>query len=260
MIFARDTMEEFSNLYPSLGQFAPLNTEAGQRFLHGLIDAVGGVDVVIFDNVMSLIEGDQKDEMPWSNALPLVSSLTSQRIGQIWLDHTGHNGDRQYGSSTKAWRFDAVGILSPLPEDQRTQDEVAFQLSFEHPGKARRRTPENGRDFDTCIIRLREDQWTAEPAKRDIGQGKVSRSRVPFYDALVAAITATAGKPGQTTIGAWQAKCLHRGLIEPELPGETGKERSNRFAYFRTARQELIGAKWIAVEGEAVIDLKGKWA
>jgi hypothetical protein len=53
---------------------------------------------------MFLIAGDQKDEVPWSETLPLVDKLTRLKIGQVWLDHTDHNTDRQYGSSTKAWR------------------------------------------------------------------------------------------------------------------------------------------------------------
>src|SRR4029077_12619441 len=80
---------------------------------------------------------------PWNETLPLVGNLTARRIGQVWLDHTGHNTERQYGSSTKAWRFDAVGVMTPLPDDQRGRHEVAFTLSFEYPGKARRRTPDN---------------------------------------------------------------------------------------------------------------------
>src|ERR1019366_5336387 len=146
VIYSRDAEEEFASRFPTLGKMPPLNTEAGHNFISALIAAIGGVDVMFFDNVMSLITGDQKDEIPWSDTLPLVASLTSKRIGQIWLDHTGHNTDRQYGSATKAWRFDAVGLMTPLPDDQLEPHDVAFTLSFEHPGKARRRTPANWED------------------------------------------------------------------------------------------------------------------
>jgi len=123
---------------------------------------LGGVDVVVFDNVISLVAGDMKDEIPWSETLPLVSSLTAKRIGQVWLDHTGHNTDRQYGSATKAWRFDAVGLMAPLADGQLEHGAIGFSLSFEHPGKARRRTPDNWSDFEPCTIRLHEDQWTSD--------------------------------------------------------------------------------------------------
>ena len=46
---------------PTLPPFAPLNTLPGRKFLLALMTELGGVDLVIFDNVMSLIAGDQKD-------------------------------------------------------------------------------------------------------------------------------------------------------------------------------------------------------
>jgi len=263
-IFGRDLEDEIKERFPTIGDMPPLNTEAGQNWILRLIAALGGVDVVIFDNVMSLISGDQKDEVPWSETLPLVQRLTGKRIGQIWLDHTGHNTDRQYGSSTKAWRFDAVGVMTALPDDQKAKHEVAFALSFEHPGKARRRTPDNWQDFETCTIRLADDRWTAdvgaEAGTGCPGVGKVPPSRVPFYDALVTAITATANMPpGVTTIAAWQDAGERRGIIEPAAAGEGYRERSARFAKFRTAKHDLIGARWVAIDGETVTDIKGRW-
>ena len=56
--------------------------------------------LVVRDRVVAKGKGDQKDEVPWSATLQLVATLTDRRIGQLWLDHTGHNSDRQYGSST----------------------------------------------------------------------------------------------------------------------------------------------------------------
>jgi len=143
LIFGRDIDDEARRACPGLPPFAPLNTADGQKFLMALIDAIGGIDLLICDNVMSLIAGDQKDEVPWSETLPLVQALTNSRIGQLWLDHTGHNSDRQYGSSTKAWRFDAVGCMAPLADGENDPRSTGFTLSFDHPGKARRRTPDN---------------------------------------------------------------------------------------------------------------------
>jgi hypothetical protein len=42
--------------------------------------------------------------------------------------------------------------MTPLPDDQRGRHEVAFTLSFEYPGKARRRTPDNWVDFDSPMV------------------------------------------------------------------------------------------------------------
>ncbi len=260
-IFGRDLEDEIKTRFPAIGEMPPLNTEAGHNWLLALIAALGHVDAVIFDNVMSLIAGDQKDEIPWSDTLPLVQSLTSKRIGQVWLDHTGHNTDRQYGSSTKAWRFDAVGVMTALPNDQKVKHEVAFTLSFEHPGKARRRTPDNWADFETVTIRLADDCWTSQPSGEGSGwtAARVAPSRIPFYDALLAAITTSPTAPGTTTVIAWQAACQRKGLTEAATGEETHQQRAARFRDFRKAKADLIAAKWIAVEENTVTDLRGRW-
>ena len=260
-IFGRDLEDEIKERFPTIGEMPPLNTEEGQNWLLALIGAVGGVDVLILDNVMSLLEGIQKEEEAWSGVLPLVQRLTGKRIGQVWLDHTGHNTDRQYGSSTKAWRFDAVGVMTPLPADQKGKHEVAFGLSFEAPGKARRRTPDNWADFETVTVRLADDRWTSQPSGENGSTTvKVAPSRVPFYDALVAAITTTAGRTaGTTTTFEWQASCQRKGLIEAAQQDEGYRQRDARMRDFRRAKGDLLAARWISVEGDIVTDLKGRW-
>ncbi len=268
-IFARDMEDEIAAQFPTVGRFQPLNTEAGINWLLAFIDALGGVDIVAFDNVMSLLEGVQKEEETWSGALPLVDKLSRRRIAQVWLDHTGHNAARQYGTSTKGWRFDTIGIMTALPDDQRQPREVAFTISFEAPaGKARRRTPDNWRDFETVTIRLTDDRWTSEPATANGaaaggGAGKVSPSRQVFYDAVVAAITKSPAGPGRTTLATWELACLRRGLIEKPPTGdakEIWQQRDARYRKYRTAKSDLLAAKWIAIEDDMVIDLKGRWA
>ncbi len=186
MIYARDVEEQVAADFPSVGRMEALNTDPGHNFVLALIDALGGVDVVIFDNVMSLVAGDQKDELSWSETLPLVQSLTARRIGQVWLDHTGHNSDRQYGSSTKAWRFDTVGVMKPLPDDKRQPREVAFTLSFDYPGKARRRTPDNWAEFEPCTIRLADDRWSVDADQaQEPGATRPNESRLRDKPAML---------------------------------------------------------------------------
>ncbi len=260
-IFGRDLEDEIKARFPTIGEMPPLNTEAGHNWILALIAGLGGVDVLVLDNVMSLLEGIQKEEEAWSGALPLVQRLTGKRIGQIWLDHTGHNQDRQYGSSTKAWRFDAVGVMTPLPADQKGKHEVAFGLSFEAPGKARRRTPDNWADFETVTVRLADDRWTSQPSG-DNGSttAKVAPSRVPFYDALTAALTTTTDRTaGTTTVFEWQAACQRKGLIEAAQKDEGYRQRDARMRDFRRAKGDLLAARWISVEGDTVTDLKGRW-
>ena len=146
------------------------------------------VEGILFDNLMSLSPGNHAEPDTWLNTQPLVAMLSNAGIAQVWLDHAGWDGSRQFGTSTKAWRFDSAGIMKPLPEDQRQTNETAFTLSFEVPGKARRRTPENWRDFQPHTIRLADGQWSSEPAaatKKDSlgkpGDGsKISPTPSPF--------------------------------------------------------------------------------
>lgn len=255
MIYARDNEDDFAARFPTLGAMPPLNTEQGMNWTLALTAALGGVDVVIFDNVMSLIAGDQKDEIPWSDTLPLVQKLTAKRIGQIWIDHTGHNTDRQYGSSTKAWRFDTVGIMAPLPEDQRNPHEAAFALTFEYPGKARRRTPANWADFETVTVRLADDRWTSGSASGAEPPAKLSPTGKQFYRALIDALAA-GDIPGRTTRSAWFAEAARVGLAEPIGPADTSKARDAKQSKFRKYLIEIKTAGLIGVDGETITDLR----
>ncbi len=260
-VYCTDTAEVSAKLFPKIGRMEPLNTEAGQNFIYGFIQAIGGVDVVIFDNVMSLVSGDQKDEVPWTETLPLVAGLTSRQIGQVWLDHAGHNTGRQYGSSTKAWRFDAVGIMTAIPDDERADRETGFKLSFDTPGKARRRTPDNWHEFAPRVIRLADDVWSSEHANasdrptRKAGLGKVSPSRAVYHTALLDALITNSVRPGTTTLATWEAECVRRGLVDAPNAGEDSASKRARTASFRAARSHLAAAGWVGIDGDHVSDL-----
>jgi hypothetical protein len=252
MIYARDQEDDFEKLFPTIGRMPPLNTEQGMNWTLAFIAALGGVDVVIFDNVMSLIAGDQKDEVPWSDTLPLVQRLTAKRIGQIWIDHTGHNTDRQYGSSTKAWRFDAVGIMAPLPDDQRDKHEVAFNLSFEHPGKARRRTPDNWADFETCTIRLKDDRWTSEPAGNHAAGKPTAKLRGDAALGLHVLTDTVASEGGPLPTGSAFPTIAMRGVSESAWRREfyrrlTDRTQDARQKAFRRMVDELRDASLVGL-------------
>ena len=237
-----------------LGPWMPFNTEDGQRFVVQLCDALKP-DVVIFDNVQALLSGDMKDEVPWNDTWPLISLLTGREIGQVWLDHTGHDTSRQYGTSTKAWRFDTVGIMTALPIEERARTETAFTLSFETPGKARNRSPETWNEYETTTIRLHEDAWTSQAVGGEAGQTKLRPSRMPFYEALTSAIARGGAKPGETTRQAWEAECVRAGLIEP--PGTTAD--AARRAPLRRAQSDMITSRWVLVDGERMVDMRHRW-
>jgi hypothetical protein len=147
-------------------EMQPLNFPEGQKYIDDLIRGIGGVDFIFFDNLMSLTLGSMKEEEPWAEMLPWVKSLTSQRIGQIWIDHTGHNEGRSYGTNTKLWQFDTVMRMKRVPG---ARSDIAFSLNFD---KARRRTPRNRSDYEEVSIELKDDQWltstTPEVSKKKL--------------------------------------------------------------------------------------------
>ena len=93
--------------------WAPLNTPQGQAIVEARIEAMGGVDLIEFDNIMSLIGGDMKDEEGWRLILPWIHSLTRRQIGQIWIHHSNEETNR-----TEPRR--ALGRWTPRPSSKRS--------------------------------------------------------------------------------------------------------------------------------------------
>jgi hypothetical protein len=265
LIYSLQRADEFARRFPQLGQPAPLNRDEGRDWLLRMI-ALVQPDVVILDNVMSLIAGVMKEEEPWQQTLPLVLGITALGKAQIWLDHTGWNSDRQYGTSTKGWFFDAIGVLLRPPEDEKAAErETCFDLSFEAPsGKARNRDPDRWTDFAPHRIRLTDSGWSYELIERDNrgkgkGKGKVEPAVLLFHDALMDALAISSTKPGETTMPAWEGECLRRDLIEPFVKEDDHKDRSNKRAKFRKAKSDLQAAKMVAISGNHVRDLTRRW-
>jgi hypothetical protein len=222
--------------------FPPLNTPAGKALIEQVIEIIGGVDAVIFDNVMALVAGDQKEEEGWQRALPLVNALTKRGIGQMWINHTGHDKSRGYGTSTREWRMDNVIHLS---EEKRADTDVSFRLEFH---KARERTPETRRDFEAVTIALLDDQWicSAAPAKQ---RKPPSRMELKFLEALREVFAGGDVIPFQTwkavKVDAWRDECVRLGLLD------RGKPHSAR-TLFAKYRRELVAHNLVACDNDLV--------
>lgn len=212
--------------------FPPLNTPAGILWLLQFVADLN-IDLIIFDNVMALLEGDQKDEVSWNAVLPLVSELTKRNIGQIWIDHTGHDATRGYGSKTKQWRMDTVIHLTAV---ERADTDICFTLEFR---KARERTPETRADFESITVSLIEDQWIEEGAGRR--QGKPSNQELSVLEVLnelVGGSNVVTHKGHRAVHNeAWKGECLRRGVL-------TGD------AAFRACRSRLVQKNLIECDGE----------
>ena len=206
---------------------------AGILWLLQFVADLGGIDLIIFDNVMALLEGDQKDEVSWNAVLPLVSELTKRNIGQVWIDHTGHDATRGYGSKTKQWRMDTVIHLTAV---ERADTDISFTLEFR---KARERTPETGADFESITVSLIEDQWLEDGAGRR--QGKPSRQELSVLEVLNELIGGSnvVTHKGHRAVNSeiWKEECLRRGLLP------------NHHA-FRACRSHLVQKNLIECDGE----------
>jgi hypothetical protein len=137
----------------------PLDSEDGLAWLLVLIGSIGGVDLVVFDNLMCLTQGDLREETTWTALKLAVLELTRRRIGQWWVHHVGHDKSRPYGSKSFQWMMDLV-LLGEAVTGHEDAD-VAFKLAFQ---KARRRTPDNRADFQDTVVVLQDGRWASQEA------------------------------------------------------------------------------------------------
>jgi hypothetical protein len=225
-----------------LDSFKPLNTPEGQAQLVALIKQLAPIDLIIFDNIMSLTVGDMKDPEAWQRTLPLALHLTKSETGQIWIHHTGKDSTDSYGDKSREWQMDTT---MHLDEAKRADTDVSFTMTFK---KARERTPATRFDFQDVKIALVNNQWEHEltDARRP---DRVSPQTAKALDALTNVI---AGDQAVTLSGNrraakredWQAECVRLGLIDTAAKPDSAR---TLFAKFR---RELVSANRIACEGD----------
>jgi hypothetical protein len=97
-------------------EMPPLNTKDGQRYVDQVIEKLGGVDLVILDNIQALNIGDMNDPASWEPVLPWMRDLTRREIGQEWIHHPGHNETHGYGTSTREWQLDTVMLMARIEQ------------------------------------------------------------------------------------------------------------------------------------------------
>jgi hypothetical protein len=138
-----------------LASFPPLNTEQGQAFMDNVI-AVAEPEFIVFDNVRYLLTGDLSKPETWANISPWVLGLTSRRIGQLWIHHTGWNGSHGYGDSSREWNFDTSMLMVP-PDKRPPPGTLDFTLKFT---KHRTATPETAAEYRDLRMLLQNDRWS----------------------------------------------------------------------------------------------------
>jgi AAA domain len=231
--------------HEDIPDFQPLNSLPGQDFIREVVRQTGA-EATAFDNIMSLIPGDMKEEESWRDTLPLVSDLTKRHVGQVWLHHAGHDASRGYGTKTREWRMDTVIHGT---EVKREDTDVSFLLEFR---KARERTPYNRHDFQDVDVALVNDQWTSSVAKA--GAKPPTPIGAKFLAALVNVFAGGETVPFQNwkavKIDHWRLECERMGLIEK---GKTDSARAG----FSKYKLELITRNHIACNNELVWTIKG---
>jgi hypothetical protein len=110
-----------------------LNTIEGQQYIDRIVELIGGADLIVFDNIQSLLVGDMKDEDSWQHTLPWVRDLTRRDIGQVWVHHTGHDEGKAYGTKTREWQLDTVALLKRV---EQPEIDIAFTMEFTRAGNA----------------------------------------------------------------------------------------------------------------------------
>jgi RecA-family ATPase len=141
-MFSRDVLKD--------GDMPPLNRPDGEKWLLKQIELIKP-HLIGFDSVMSLLIGPMSEEESWAPMKRIVRQISSRRIGQIWMHHTGHDASKSFGTKTREWEMDTVIRL--------TKEEEGDGLLLEFT-KARLRKPETKEQFDAKTISLGPTGWT----------------------------------------------------------------------------------------------------
>lgn len=75
-----------------LPDMEPLDTEAGQRYIDGVIASIGGVDLVMFDNIQALLSDDENFWCPKLAASPPLDSRSYSPLR--WPDLGSSHGTK----------------------------------------------------------------------------------------------------------------------------------------------------------------------
>jgi hypothetical protein len=230
----------------------PLNTDLGRAWLFKEIGAVKP-DIIFFDSIMCLLIGSMSEEEAWAPMKPLIRALSARRIAQVWLNHTGHDSGRSFGTKTREWEMDTVVAMSRGEEEGQ---DAPIKLEFR---KARLRTPETADQFAARTIRFANDEWISEsaaPAARKSRQSEVDAIRVAIlsaYDRLADGSELSGGFDGasvrKVAVEALRAEVKSRGFLDAN---EKGQLTVTARSHFRRAKTALID-KGILIENEALI-------
>jgi len=228
----------------------PLNTEAGQGWLWRAIAAVGDLDAILFDSVAFLTTGDKTTEDSWAPIQPLTLKLSARGIGQVWLNHTGHNTDHGYGSKTKEWGMTAVLALKNNAKGTEAAQGASVHLKFD---KARERNKATWRQFDERAIAYDGGSgWAvtgASPSRVTVG-GRKSEREIIKTEMLAAVARLCVGRlSAKIAVEVLRDELKATGFLEMNDAG--GLSTTGR-SHFNRAKTDLLSDD-VLVERDGVI-------
>jgi AAA domain len=222
--------------------FEPFNTPEGRAWLEREIERVQP-DLIIFDSVMCLTLNAMADDRAWQPVSELIGWLTSRRIAQIWIHHTGHDPNRGFGTKSREWRLDTVILLTLANDDGLSAEEGApVEMRFK---KARLRTPQNRDQFLDLKIAFGLDGWrVVEPlsnGKRTTKKFTLMHAICDAYDRLADAVEPEGDINGYKVLKVKVAKLRDElrttGYLDEDDNGHvTGAERQA----FATTKKALL--------------------
>jgi hypothetical protein len=232
------------------GEMPPLNTPDGEKWLWNEIDLIKP-DLIEFDSIMCLLAGAMSEEESWTPVKALLRAISSRRIAQIWLHHTGHDTTKGFGTKTREWEMDTVIALGEAVDD-------AVSMEFK---KARLRNPETREQFKRLTIECTEAGWSvsgagaAKPAARQGELGMMRDAVLHAYDRLADAVETTSGLGGErvrkVSVEKLRDELKSRGFFETN---DTGGVTPAARKQFQRAKAVLIsGLKPALVEHEGQI-------
>jgi hypothetical protein len=245
--YNREDLESHGEIMP------PLNTPEGQAWLWREIDAVNP-DAIFFDSIMCLLGGPMTDEQGWEPIKLLMRKITARRIAQVWLHHTGHDANKQFGTKTREWELDTVVALK--------EEAKGVLLEFT---KARLRTPKTAAAFKSRVIIRDENGWAvtgdAPPVKtaNSSASGKLEiellkREMLKAYDRLADDVEKSPGLDGapvsKIAVEKLRDDLRSRGILAVD---DAGKITATARSHSHRAKVDLITKQKTLIEADGMI-------
>jgi putative DNA primase/helicase len=180
-----------------------LGTDAGQRWLDAVID---DRDLIILDNLSSLVRSSDSEDEPW---LPLLTWLLRLRAGgrsAVLVHHDGKN-ETQRGISKREDQLDTVFHLRKA-HDSKPTDGARFLIDF---GKHRGFYGTDAEPFEAALIEAEAGGLTwAMTAVEDAVTMQVAEL---LNDGCTVSEIAKELKIGRATVDRHKKKATERGLL-----------------------------------------------